>query len=143
VKGKNTLAIILSKRSGSDKLVKGKWSDMIVRLEKLVEMYRKGWISSGTAYEFQQLHLDLSGIGILHENEALNSEALRIIRRKRQSKSDEKLTANVLKQFETWFLTDMLSVSELAQEMIIAKEFAGSEELAQKPIKEVLKCKNG
>lgn len=139
LKGKNSLAIVLNKRSGTEKLVKGSWYEIIARLEKMVEMSRKGWISGGTAYELLELHLDLSGIGIPNEQEAIIDEALRIIKRKRKSGSDEKLTKEVTDQFDRWLLKDKLAINELAQEMIIAKEFAGSEDLAKKPIKEVLK----
>lgn len=143
VRDKNSLAIILNKRSGSEKMIIGKWSELIMRLEIMTELFRKDWISTGTAYELQNLAFDLEGIGIQEEEVALSDEAMRIIKRKRQSGSDEKLTSKVLCQFESWLISDKFPINQVAQEMIIAKEFASSEDLANKPIKEVLKCRNG
>jgi len=138
IKGKNGITIVLNKRSGAKRMIKDKWPDIVKRLAEMIELNRKGWISSGTAYELQQLHHDLSGIGIENEESAITAEALRIIKRKRQSGSDKKLTDKVICQFTEWLTSDKLSVNQLALEMIISKEFAGAEELAQLQITEVL-----
>ena len=49
VTGKNGLAIVLCKRSGVDRLIKGKLPELSSRLNEIIELYRKKAISKGTA----------------------------------------------------------------------------------------------
>lgn len=135
IDGKNGLAIVLDKRSGAERIVKAKWTTLIDRFEKLVYFQRKGWISAGAAYELQELHQKLDCTTF--PETALAEEALRIIRRKRQSGGQLKMPDDVRQQFQTWLTTGNISVGDLALEMIIAKEFASAENLANKAFKEV------
>lgn len=125
VPGKNGLAIILSKRSGADRLVKGKFSELFERLDTLIRFSERNAISVGTAYELQTLHRDLSKTTI--PAEGLAKEALRIIERKRESGSARDIQPEVKKTFENWIVPQPISLNELALEMIIANELANEQ----------------
>jgi CRISPR-associated protein Cmr2 len=127
VPGKNGLAIILSKRSGVDRPVSDKFEVLYNRLTQLITYARDGAISGGTAYEFQELHRVLFGTNIPPEAKA--KEALRIVKRKRQSGTDEEIDDTVKTTFEGWL--DRIELEQLAREMIVAKELAKDEEVAQ------------
>ncbi len=142
VKGKNALVIVLSKRSGVERVLKGKWQDLSQRLNKLVTFYREKSISKGTAHELHALNNTFSGIEI--EQKALEAEALRIIKRKKESGGENSLSEDILKTFEIWLRDKKLSLDELAQEMIAAGVFAqaintacGDEECKQDKKEEV------
>lgn len=127
VEGKNGLAIILSKRSGVDRSISDKFGVLHGRLVKLIEYSRTGAVSVGTAYEFQELHRVLSKTGIRAEAKA--REAIRIVERKRESGSDQQIAGHVKESFTGWI--QAISLDELAREMIVAKELARTEEVAQ------------
>jgi CRISPR-associated protein Cmr2 len=122
VPGKNGLAIILSKRSGSDRIIMDKWAKLLKRFDILIDYFQRDAISSGTAYELQQLHLDLEGSGI--DPNAVIKEALRIVARKQKSGGRSPITKQVQNQFTQWIEDDQLTVLDLSLQMIIAKEFA-------------------
>lgn len=134
VKDKNTLVVVHNTRSGSKRRVKDKWSNLYKRLIQLVEYINHDWISKGTAFELYQMHrefieLNISGEGIINE-------ALRIVNRKRQSGGEKSLPVEVKNQFELWLSKEKIPVGELAQEMIIAKEFAAAKAMAGESIQE-------
>jgi CRISPR-associated protein Cmr2 len=133
--GKNGLAIILNKRSGAERLICGKWPVLIERLLTLTSFIKNGWISGGAAYELQQLDNDLSSADIA--SQALAEEALRIIRRKKQSGGNERIPDEVKTEFNTWLLKDCINLNELAQEMIVVREFASAVSMAEVSKKEV------
>lgn len=133
--GKNGLAIILNKRSGAERLICGKWPILIERLLTLTSFIKLGWVSGGAAYELQQLDIDLSGAAI--NAQALAEEALRIIKRKKKSGGNEQMPDEVLEKFNAWLLEDCLKLNELAQEMIVVREFASAETMAEASKKEV------
>ena len=127
VDGKNGLVILSSKRSGEDKLIAGNMSALATRLETMTEYHRKKAISKGTAYELQKLHHIFADPKL---RDALQQEALRIIKRKRESKSNEKIGKEVLEQFEIWLKDSTLNVGELALEIMVATSLASAQELA-------------
>lgn len=55
VDGKNALAITISKRSGEDYMVAGKWGDLDKHLKQLLEIYGEEIIPAGTAYELRDM----------------------------------------------------------------------------------------
>lgn len=120
VAGKNGLAVTLSKRSGIDRTIVGKFSDLHGRLTELKNLFDSKLISGGTAYELQELHRTLSGTTILPEG--IIKEALRILERKKESDSDN-LSNDVKDKFKVWI--NSISLNDLANEMIIAKSLAG------------------
>jgi len=141
VTGKNALTIILNKRSGAERMVRDNWPALIKRFQVMIEMTRKGWISKGTAYELQGLAHEFPEATQPWLKQGIIDEASYIIERKRQPGTDKALLTEVKTKLVGWL--KVLSISELALEMIIAAEFAGAEEMADAAIKEVLKCKNG
>ncbi|OQX65130.1 MAG: type III-B CRISPR-associated protein Cas10/Cmr2 [Anaerolinea sp. 4484_236] len=126
IKGKNALVIVLSKRSGADREIAGKWGPLNIRLQKMIKLHRKKAISKGTAYELQKLNRDFAEANI--SIEVVNKEALRIIKRKRESGSDKKIGDYVIKQFEEWL--KKVPLYDLAQEMIVANIFATAQDMA-------------
>jgi CRISPR-associated protein Cmr2 len=59
IAGKNALAITMSKRSGEEYHIAGRWSDIDVSLQRLFGFFRNGAIPVGTAYELRDLALRL------------------------------------------------------------------------------------
>lgn len=120
VHGKNGLAILVSKRSGADRTIQGQFPALLPRLNALLNHAYRRQISAGTAYELHELHRTLSGLGL---GDGMNKEALRIIERKREGGSNQKVSPEVIKQYEEW-LQSGISLEQLATEMIIAQMFA-------------------
>jgi len=137
VDGKNALSIVLNKRSGSERLIKDKWPKLIGRLITLVSFLKNSSISSGAAYELQQLSLDLADSGV--PTAAIAEEAFRIISRKQEAGGLNAISGPVRDQFNQWLLNEKIPINEIALEMIIAKEFAASEKMANYSRKEVEK----
>ena len=128
VDGKNGLAVTISKRSGVERTIRGKWSDLSKRLESLIDFSQKDAISTGTAYELQQLHRDLAPTAI--PVEGIVGEALRIISRKQEFGGEQKIAPEVKSVFTDWISEDRISVDELAKEMIVAQMFTSAGEVA-------------
>ena len=141
VDGKNGLCIIYSKRSGADREIVAKWPDLLKRLQRLAHYHRLRILSRGAAYELQQMYDRLQGIDLApdKQKDMMNAEALRIIRRKRQSGGHEDLPKAVRECLETWL--QEISIKELAQEMIVALEFAKAQDLANAPLANFPECK--
>lgn len=118
---KNALVIVLNKRGGVDRVIKGRWQILNSRLIKLIAFYRQKAISRGTAYELQNLSNMLSGVDI--DPEVLQEEALRIVERKKESDSEKAISSNLAEQFKIWLQIEKIPIHELAQEMIIAGIF--------------------
>jgi CRISPR-associated protein Cmr2 len=127
VDGKQALAITVSKRSGVDRTIKGKRTEVMERLETMICWRRSKVISAGTPYELQKLHQVLGGASGLKD--AMIKEALRIVERKRESggeKLDKRKQEIILAAFEKWLKTENVPLVEIAHEMIIASEFASA-----------------
>ncbi|GAB4403838.1 MAG: type III-B CRISPR-associated protein Cas10/Cmr2 [Anaerolineales bacterium] len=124
IKGKNGLAVILSKRGGADRTIVGKFGALSKRFDALMQFSRDDALSGGAAYELQELHLTLSQTNVPPEGRA--REAIRIMARKRESGSDKVIDPKLVGEFEKWFKE--VPLDELAREMIVAKMFAGTEE---------------
>jgi len=123
VNGKNGLAITLSKRSGTDRTIVGKFSELYDRLTELRKLFDAKLISGGTAYELQELNRTLSGTTI--PPEGIVKEALRIVEHKKESGGGN-LSDDVKDTFKAWLET--ISLDELTNEMIIAKSLADEAE---------------
>jgi len=124
VKDKNALAIIVSKRSGADWLVKGSWRESATdekaldsRLNYIIYLYLKEALPRGVGYELRDAALHLQGL-----DEALRKEALRVIKRKRTKEG--KLKAEVFEKMESYLNDAGLSIDELAYQIIAARPFA-------------------
>jgi CRISPR-associated protein Cmr2 len=139
VKGKNALAVIVSKRSGTDRPVKGKWETLDQRLDRFVLLHRTEAIPDSAAYELHDLAMRLQpspshlsdetwpqqagGIGKTLQS-AVQVEAMRILKRKRVAGEQEKLAEKVLDELSKFIRDPGLTVEQLANELIIARLFA-------------------
>jgi len=155
---KNALAITLSKRGGADRTVKGSWNEskgegaLDSRVNGFVFLFLEDKVPDGAAYELRDLALRLKPPKDATPEEkttllgAQRAEAKRILRRKQPKHGTaEKPEDNVLDRFcglqneeglddkpgyidrvdlESWTLAN------LADEMIIAREFAKAIEQA-------------
>src|SRR5207253_419897 len=91
VDGKNALAVIVDKRSGTSRILKGRWGTVDSRLNQFVEWHRREEIPDGAAYQLRDLanrlevlevseHISEQDIVILQR--AKFAEAKRILERK-------------------------------------------------------------
>lgn len=139
VKDKNGLAISLGKRGNAERVIRGKLSDLVRRMEELIELARQNTISHGAAYELEDLERRLNILDVTSEmhKAMLQKEAIRIIGRKRESGGDEKLKEETKEKFQAWLRVENLTLNELAGEMVIAAELANAYALARLSPKEV------
>jgi CRISPR-associated protein Cmr2 len=86
VPDKDALAITISKRSGDDYTVTGKWGDIDAHLEELIKLCHDDVIPDGTAYELREMALRLTvptdDSAFLTLQKAILADAERILRRK-------------------------------------------------------------
>lgn len=144
LEGKDALAITISKRSGADRSIRGHWAGgaFLNRLQRFIDWHRRGVIPDGAAYELRDLHIrlasspDASVAG--QATEALANEAVRIFKRKRGLRGAAELEAGQIALLRSELglqpeekggpaaLTgpDRVSVAALADELIVAREFA-------------------
>lgn len=120
--GRNALAITLSKRSGVASTVKGRWGTLDVRMDHFVWLHRAEAIPDGAAYELHELALRLEGV----KAEALNAEAIRILKRKRAEQGQRPMAETALSELGQLINDPNLTIEQLADELIIAREFAGA-----------------
>lgn len=120
--GRNAFAITLSKRSGVDRTVKGRWGTLDVRMDHFVWLHRAEAIPDGAAYELHELALRLEGV----KAEALNAEAIRILKRKRAEQGQRPMAETALSELGQLINDPNLTIEQLADELIIAREFAGA-----------------
>ncbi len=132
VPGKNALGITLSKRGGVERSIYGKFGELHERLNQLINLTRQDAISTGVAYEFQELHRILFQTDI--PSQGIVDEAVRIVKRKRESGSGQQISKEVEASFHKWLEKDGINPGELAQQMIVAQMFAGAEDLAGIPL---------
>jgi CRISPR-associated protein Cmr2 len=131
VPGKNAIAITISKRSGVDRTIQGKWGELDIRLNLLIDLSRRDAISAGSAYELQELSRVLSQTDV--PTEGIVAEALRIIRRKRESGGELPVSKQVQDAFQKWLEEDSIELDMLALEMIVAQIFANAYDMAGIP----------
>lgn len=129
--GKNGLTIVLNKRGGSPKRITDKWGNLLRRIRTLIEYTKSDKLSNKTAYDLQKLlnSFPPEKTG-LPSPEALKIEALSVLSKKREPSSSQSLKNEVKKQIEEWILKDQVTVRQLVNEMLVAKEFASAEKLA-------------
>lgn len=139
VEGKEALAIVLSKRSGADTTIKGSWKSGAQnpfdrRLLRFAQLHLTGDIPDGAAYELRELSLRLTCDRKKPEckreyetlQKAMRSEALRILRRKEIK--DKNILGELLKDVEN--ISVEQPIEQLADELIVAREFAKAFEQA-------------
>lgn len=133
VPGKEALAITLSKRSGVDTTIKGSWhgyarNPFDHRLIRFAQLHLAGDMPDGAAYELRELHLRLTCDRQEPEYEilqkAMREEAVRILGRKQIG------NPQILAELTGDIKNEKTSIEELADELIVAREFARAFEQA-------------
>lgn len=136
VEGKNALAVTVSKRSGVERTVKGAWGTLDQRLEWFIKLHRTEAIPDGAAYELRDLANQLGASNDELKETLRNAackEAKRILRRKKARRGAEQVAEEVLRKLEAYLDEHEFSLEklrQLADELIIAREFASAMELA-------------
>ena len=152
IDGKNALAIIVDKRSGTSRTIKGQFAKdkdskgIIEYLQQLIDFDKQGDVSRQTAYELRDLarRLEIHGDKAKNANlfgkedkelrdkfvEIKQKEAKRIIKRKLKNKGSKNFDE---KDFSKLFeiLEDNNGAEKLADELITAKIFADAEKTAE------------
>jgi len=132
---KNALAIIVSKRGGSDYSIVGRWEKIDIRLNSLIKFYELKSIPAGTAYELQSL---VQRLGVLTDtsitlHKAARAEASRILERKLALISEER-KQEVMNVIGTKLDEHQASVGkkleQLVNEMLVAQLLAEANILA-------------
>lgn len=133
VEGKDALAVIVDKRSGTSRTIKGKWGDVDERLCELIEFDKSGDVSHQTAYQLRDLAFQLE-IKDQEGSDKLNEikivEAKRILKRKLSEMGKKDFDESKFqKLFE--LLKEDNGIAKLADELIIAKVFADAMKQAE------------
>ncbi len=138
VPGKNALAVITSRRSGGEYVVRGPRVDLCEQLNRLVKLHHQQALPHGVAYELRDLALRLP----TDQDAALKAQLIqarrreveRILKRK-QTRSSEKINKHTLDQLLKRL--DALVAAQsgdplelLAHELIIARECAAAMHMA-------------
>lgn len=127
VPGKNALAVIEAKRSGAERLVKGKWGDLDQRLRDIAAFYQHEQLPHGLAYQLQDIALHLGGGKEVAGDESLRqiiqAEAGRVIKRKEGSEAAQQYIIAMVGQ-----LGEKYTITHLVNELIIANTVAQAAE---------------
>lgn len=135
IKGKNALAITLTKRGGSERTIGGTWGTLDQRLEYFIDLFLKEDISTQAAYELETLAMTLEGSGddnYYLPHEAISAEVRRILGRKKASRGTREVSENVVNSLSDLVESKKISVEQLADELIVARELASAYRLAGK-----------
>jgi CRISPR-associated protein Cmr2 len=132
VDGKNALAITLSKRGGSERTAGGTWGVFDQRLDWFMELHRKEEIPADLAYELRSLALALESPEDTPDdllNDVLSAEVKRILGRKKAERGLRPVSQDVIAKMVDITIRHGLPVMQLADELIIAREFASASKL--------------
>jgi CRISPR-associated protein Cmr2 len=143
VEGKDALAVTVSKRSGADRTVRGRWAGpLFERLRTFVGWHVAGTVPDGAAYELLDLHTRLAGPGGDEPAGALATamaeDAVRIFKRKRGLRGEAAVSREAVAYVRAQLglaperdgdpapldAANRLTVRQLADELIVAREFA-------------------
>ncbi|HYX71334.1 MAG TPA: type III-B CRISPR-associated protein Cas10/Cmr2, partial [Nitrososphaera sp.] len=149
VKGKNALAVIIDKRSGVSRMLKGRWGTIDKRLKQLIKWHQEKEALNSAAYQLRDLanRLEVSE-NVSDEDKVILqraklAEAKRILERKEIREEALQELKNFLDDIREVLKEDHLSkgkdekdfvdksVEVLADELIIAKIFADAKNLAE------------
>lgn len=123
VPGKHALAIIEAKRSGADRLIKGKWADLNWRLLDIADYYQQEQLPHGLAYQLREMALHLGGETIVADDDTLRNvlkaETERIVKRKEGHPLAQELIIRMVNQ-----LSKEYPMTQLVNELIIASTMA-------------------
>lgn len=137
--GRNSLAIIQAKRAGSEQSIHGKWEALGElapfqdRMQKMIDLHGSDAIPSRLGYQLRRIvaqtgaHLEWRLVaGKIVPANATAAEALRMIARKRQQSGDL-----MTDEDQITLLAGRIDLRQLADELVIAKQFADAIFLAQ------------
>ena len=127
VPDKDALAVIEAKRSGADRLVKGKWGKIDRRLLAIGAFYQLEQLPHGLAYQLRDMALHLGGETAVAKDESLRQiiqkEAQRIIQRKEGSEEAQQLIMDMVGRLDKKY-----TMTQLVNELIIANTVAQAAE---------------
>jgi CRISPR-associated protein Cmr2 len=132
---RNSLAVIVDKRSGPPVEVAGVWGTLDEELKDYVRMHRNEQVPDGAAYELRELArlLDRAPAELEADlKELVRSEAGRILRRKEPERGPkEKIEKEILDRLKERIKET--SVKEIANRLIVARLLAQAEDEAGLP----------
>lgn len=137
--GKNALAVTVSKRSGADCSVVGRWGAIDRRLDSFINLHREDLIPDRAAFELRdlalRLQLDENIDRSAEDNKIIDNiiqiEAIRILQRKETDRGKKPIRKDVLQELEKYIKQDKIPVKKLAEELIVARLFAESIEQSE------------
>lgn len=135
-KGKDALAITLSKRSGADRTMVGGWKEGIADRLRFLMNNIAIKVSEGAAYEILHMHRKLTPTHMRQadENDAANLpqvvafEAIRILGRKHGDRGQEEIAPEIRRKLRGYL--DAVGAAEVANELILASLLAKARQLA-------------
>jgi len=133
---RDSLAVIVDKRSGPPVEVKGIWGTLDERLKDYVTLHRADQVPDGAAYELRELGRLLDGTDSGDEEnlkKLVRKEAERILQRKQpkhgeQEKIDPHVLGRLLKDLDT------SSIPQVADRLIVARLLAQAADEAGEPL---------
>ncbi len=135
IKGKNALAVTLTKRGGSERTVGGTWGTVDQRLEYFIELFLKEEIPAQLAYELEALAITFEGPGEGYSvvpHGAISAEVRRIVGRKKAEGGTRDISEDVAKRLADLVESRDMTVGQLADELIVARELASAYKLSRK-----------
>jgi CRISPR-associated protein Cmr2 len=124
---RNSLAVIVDKRSGPPTTVWGTWGTVDEDLQKFTKWHRQDFIPDGVAFELQELHTILHGADKSNYEDLkkmINVETIRILGRKRGKHGAEEMAKEIR--------DDLLNAPEqLAERLIVARLIAQAIDIAE------------
>lgn len=125
VKGKDALAITLSRRSGGDYTVQAQRAELVERLKLFIKQFAFGKLPSGVAYEIRDLVLRLNLASTEGANipPAAREDTIRILGRKRTA-GGELLDTTTKAALREIVNAPSVSLLELAYELVVARALA-------------------
>lgn len=129
---RESLAVIVDKRSGPPTVVFGKWGTLDLKLQDYVNLHRKDEVPDGAAYELRELARLTEGVKSPEKeklSELVQKEAKRILRRKQpQHGQKDEMKSEVLTNLEAD--VEALPVQGVADRLIVARLLAQADEEA-------------
>lgn len=124
---KNSLAIVMSKRSGVDISIAGSWSSadgepFDDRLKWLIHLHLDDALPDGVAYELRDLWNRFGSVSDM--DDAVRNEAVRILKRKNAEQGLKPVDREILDKLAGLISSGRCSIKDLSSEIIIAADFA-------------------
>ena len=125
--GKNGLTVVVNKRSGSPRQVRGVLSTLVDQLTVLGNLLVDQEIASGFAYEVEAMTR-------VTPQAVWANETLRILDRKKRKRGEEKIDGKIREDIGAMINADASSADTFANRVIVAQIFADARRLAKPPV---------